>query len=83
MDINNISTIAALIAGFIAPLLVKYLNLNIDTTTITSLIVLIILYISAKNPNTFKILGNDLNTISSEAQTEEEVIESNDYEIET
>lgn len=81
MEFNkeNISTIASFLYVIFAPIIVKYFNFNIDQSTFTGVIGLIIIFISAKYPNTFKFLGNT--PVSCEAQTEEDIIESNDYEI--
>lgn len=81
VNINNVTTFASLAAGFIVPIIVKYLNFNIDASIVAGAIVFIIIYLSAHYPNTMKHFNNAVNTVvNSEAQTEEDVFESNDYE---
>lgn len=73
--IGNISTIvkeiSMLIAGWTIGLLAAYgLNLGVDASTLAEVIgafiFLIIGYIDAKNPNTFKFLGNGSTPVASE-----------------
>ena len=75
LNLNNISTIATLIAGLIAPIIVKYCGFSIDEATITGVIVLIIAYISARNPNTFSFLGNAVDTASEKVDEVSEVLD--------
>ena len=75
--IGNISTIvkeiSMLIAGWSIGLLAAYgLNLGVDASTLAEVIgafiFLIIGYIDAKNPNTFKFLGNDSTPVAAESE---------------
>lgn len=74
--IGNISTIvkeiSMLIAGWFIGLLAAYgLNLGVDVSTLAKVIgafiFLIIGYIDAKNPNTFKFLGNGSTPVAAES----------------
>lgn len=71
MDTNNISTIAMWIASIICPMIAAY-GIVIDPTLMTTLIAAIINIIiavwSSRNPNTFKFLGNQKETIESERE---------------
>ena len=81
--IGNISTIvkeiSMLIAGWTIGLLAAHgLNLAVDASTLSqvigAIIFLIIGYIDAKNPNTFKALGNGSTPVASE-----EIILNDEY----
>ena len=55
---ENISTIASFLYVIFAPIMVKYFNFDIDQSTFTAVVGFIIIFVSAKYPNTFKFLGN-------------------------
>lgn len=72
ISIENTTTIATFLYVLVAPILVKYCNFNLDESTFVAIIGFIIAFISARNPNTIKLLGNDTvgETTEEELNTE-------------
>ena len=81
MEFNNATTIATWtgIIVFIIEVICKHFGIVIPHETVvmfvTGVITFIIAVISSKNPNTFECLGN-----SPEEESEEIILESDDYE---
>lgn len=76
---ENITTIATFLYIFIAPICIKYFNFNLDESTFIAFIGFIVAFISARNPNTMKILGNEIEEdVSSDVDSEEITEEDED-----
>ena len=56
---NNLSTIAVILYGILAPHLAQYLSSEQFSALFIAVFGIIIIVYSAKNPNTMKIFGND------------------------
>ena len=46
----EVTTFSTYLAGVLVPLILKYFNLNMDVTMLSSIIMFIIIFISEKNP---------------------------------
>lgn len=82
--IGNLTTIGSYIVGFVFPYFAVFGFTHEQVTSLVlGLLVLGYMIFNSYKPNTFKFLNNhNLFTANSEAQTEEDIIESNDYEAE-
>lgn len=55
----NVSTIAVVVYGVLSPFLAQYLSADEFSALIIAILSIVLAIYSAKNPNTFKVLGND------------------------
>ena len=75
---NNLSTIAVLVYGILAPYLAQYLSTEQFSALFIAIVSIVLTLYSAKHPNTFKSLGNGKE--EPEAETEEDLINQDYYE---
>ena len=55
---NNVSTIAVLVYGVLSPYIAHYLSVDQFTTLVISIVSIVLVVWSAKNPNTLQCFGN-------------------------
>lgn len=74
---NNVSTIAVIVYGILAPYIAQYLSQEQFSALCIAVVGIIIILWSAKHPNTFEALGNGKNDCSCN----EETILNDDYTV--
>lgn len=75
---GNVTTVVNVLSLAIFPYVSMYgVTQDQLTSILCAIIGVLFAYLNAKYPNTFKFLGNA--PVNAEAQTEEEIFESNDY----
>ena len=74
---NNVSTIAVIVYGILAPYIAQYLSQEQFSALCIAVVGIIVILWSAKHPNTFESLGNGKNDCSCN----EETILNDDYTV--
>lgn len=78
--INNLSTIAVILYGVFSPFLAQYLSSEQFSALFIAVFGVVLIVVSAFNPNTMKVFGNG-KSCNCKGSTEETVL-NDEYEVE-